>query len=430
MVCSISKDSSYMLEIKNSPGERYRACLDEKALEYTNVSFLFETKQFLLEVNNYEEVEKVCCQRLLDIPKNLRIELSAKNRIKLDERFINLNDHLIRKIWITTFEQQENIAIEIKFGTKILRWRKSYNYADYLDAFIKANDLFEQYKIAFKRIGENIVAQIIFSSNEKNISEAIFESSSILVECHKKIETDLLNNVSRESLIASFNFPEELKITCEQYLLYFAQFLQDLGINANPTIKEEAGKVLFSVTPTDDVEALDKIREALAIYLSLPSNPIPNSTGDRTVDMVLSGARANAKHLESQLELAIAKLQFKEATLELKDATIEQNHLALRQKDETIKELQEIVARGNIFQESLERVEINGEVVDESSLYRFSRTDDIEIEATPALDEKTEETRVGLVKFHEVTKLKDYGVSLDLPKAIRDLIDYFKRDKS
>ncbi len=78
----------------------------------------------------------------------------------------------------------------------------------------------------------------------------------------------------------------------------------------------------------------------------------------------------------------------------------------------------------------MERVEINGEVVDESSLYRFSRADDIEVEATPVLDEKAEETRVGLVKFHEVTKLKDYGVSLDLPKAIRDLIDYFKRDKS
>lgn len=227
----------------------------------------------------------------------------------------------------------------------------------------------------------------------------------------------------------SFIFPDEIKIHCEQYLLYFAQFLQDLGIKATSNLKEEAGKVLFSVTPTDDFEALDKIREALAIYLSLPSNPIPNSTGDRMVDMVLSGARANIKHLESQLELAIVKLQFKEATLELKDATIEQHQLTIRKKNETIRELQDIVARGNIFQESLEKVEINGEVIDEKNLYRFSREDDIEVEATPVLDEKAEETKVGLVKFHEVTKLKEYGVTFDLAKAIRDLIDYFRRDK-
>lgn len=146
--------------------------------------------------------------------------------------------------------------------------------------------------------------------------------------------------------------------------------------------------------------------------------------------MVLSGVRANAKHLESQLELAIAKLQFKEATLELKDATIEQNQLALRQRDNTIKDLKEMLARGNIFEESLEKIVINGKVVEETSLYRFSREDDVEVEVAPVLDENNDETRIGLVKFHEVTKLKDYGVSLDLPKAIRNLMDFFKRDKN
>lgn len=243
-------------------------------------------------------------------------------------------------------------------------------------------------------------------------------------------EKRLNDEKSKNTLGIGFDFPIELRVSCEQYLLYFAQFLRDLGLNATSNVKEVAGKVLFSVTPTDDFEALDKIREALDLYLSLPSNPISGSTGDRTVDMILSGARANVRYLESQLELAIAKIQFKEATLELKDATIEQNQFALRQKDETIRELKEIVSRGNIFQESLERVEINGEVIDEKSLYRFSREADIEVEATPVLDEKNEETKIGLVKFHEVSKLKDYGVTFDLPKAIRDLIDYFKRDKS
>jgi hypothetical protein len=283
---------------------------------------------------------------------------------------------------------------------------------------------------SWNRFDDEITSITFHYFKKYSIYKNIREYLDFLKDLHFQIVGRIENELNKNILNLTFNFPEELKVSCEQYLLYFAQFLRDLGINATPNLKEEAGKVLFSITPTDDIEALDKIREALAIYLSLSSNPIPHSTSDRTVDMILSGARANAKHLESQLELAVAKLQFKEATLELKDATIEQNHLALWQRDETIKDLKEMLAKGNIFEESLEKVDINGEVVEETSLYRFSREDDIEVVATPVLDENKKETKIGLVKFHEVTKLKDYGVSLDLPKAIRNLINYFKRDKN
>ncbi len=309
-------------------------------------------------------------------------------------------------------------------------WNFSFSFEDY---YVEFSRIFGTGYFAINQKDIKNYVELELSAIYSNLNYTLYDEILRAYQLIEKFHSEALERVlktSENEINAIFNFPEDLKVSCEQYLLYFAQFLQDLGINATSNLKEEAGKVLFSVAPTDDFEALDKIREALAIYLSLASNPIPNSTGDRMVDMVLSGARANAKHLESQLELAIAKLQFKEATLELKDATIEQHQLALRQKNETIKELQEIVSRGNIFEESLEKVEINGEVIEETSLYRFNREDDIEIEATPVLDEKNEETRVGLVKFHEVTKLKDYGVTLDLPKAIRNLIDYFKRDKN
>lgn len=324
-------------------------------------------------------------------------------------------------------------------------WKFPYSWDEYIKAFF---DIWNK-QIAYLKTDKDHIyyGKMIFELdlrfgsaypkikpilNDLVILEEIENNLEPIFEIHKQVISQLIDEQYRNSLLAAFYFPEQLKIPCEQYLLYFAQFLQDLGINATSNLTEEAGKVLFSVTPTDDKEALDKIREALAIYLSLASNPIPNSTGDRTVDMVLSGARANAKHLESQLELAVAKLQFKEAALELKDATIGQNQLAISQKDETIKELQEIISRGNIFEESLEKVEINGEVIEASDLYRFSRgeDDDIEVSATPILEEANEETKVGLVKFHDVTKLKDYGVSFDLPQAIRNLMKYFNRNKN
>jgi hypothetical protein len=337
-------------------------------------------------------------------------------------------------IFLEIDEKTQNEIVKITFylTPNLTFWSEPYSFADYFDKFetFCKMRITEQYEIFFEDTPalrlEYVVGKSI--SPIESILGLIYEDVKF---AHEESVEALIEQFSMNSLLGQFDFPAELKIPCEQYLLYFAQFLQDLGINATSNLTEEAGKVLFSVTPTDDKEALGKIREALAIYLSLASNPIPNSTGDRTVDMVLSGARANAKHLESQLELTVAKLQFKEATLELKDATIGQNQLALRQKDETIKELQEIISRGNIFEESLEKVEINGEVIEASDLYRFSRgeDDDIEISATPILEEANEETKVGLVKFHEVTKFKDYGASFDLPQLIRDLMKYFNRNK-
>lgn len=358
-----------------------------------------------------------------EFPKDCKIALHHLENFDCVEVAVEINTFVV-----SDFEENVNCSII----PNLSRWNNFYTFEEYKEIFsglAKKSNL----EIAFtKRLAKESLDLIVshnFTNNsiKDNLNFYIENLKGVHFEAIKSLETKKY----RDKINVTFNFPEELKVPCEQYLLHFAQFLRDLGINATSNLKEEAGKVLFSFTPTDDIEALEKIREALAIYLSFASNPIPHSTGDRTVDMVLSGARANAKHLESQLELAIAKLQFKEATLELKDATIEQHQLALRQKDETIKGLQEMVARGNIFEESLERIEVNGEEVDVASLYRFSRGDDdvIEVEAIPVLEETNEETKVGIVKFHEVTKLKDYGVSFDLPKAIRGLIDFFKRNK-
>jgi hypothetical protein len=59
----------------------------------------------------------------------------------------------------------------------------------------------------------------------------------------------------------------------EQYLLYFVQFLEDLGIHATADLQEQARGVLLTVTPQDGREALERIREALDVYLQIPRSP-------------------------------------------------------------------------------------------------------------------------------------------------------------
>jgi hypothetical protein len=124
-------------------------------------------------------------------------------------------------------------------------------------------------------------------------------------------------------------FPEEVRVPCEQYLLYFTKFLRDLGISSTANIKHEAGEVLFSVTPDSPNQALDKIRVALEIFLDLPKKEIV-IVPDEEFEIAMLKAKANIDHLNSQLSLAKAEVRFKEreihafeATLEAKDISIE-----------------------------------------------------------------------------------------------------------
>lgn len=123
----------------------------------------------------------------------------------------------------------------------------------------------------------------------------------------------------RDSLAVSFDFPEPIKTACEQYLLYFGQFLKDLGVSATTALTHETGQVLFTVTPTSREEALEKIRQALDLYLELPSSPISDSVNE---SIAVQRLESNVLRLRSDLRLAAAELQAKEATINAQNLMI------------------------------------------------------------------------------------------------------------
>jgi CheY-like chemotaxis protein len=134
---------------------------------------------------------------------------------------------------------------------------------------------------------------------------------------------------AEDSLVTLFRFPPGIRSCCSQYLLYFVQFLEDLGIKADSEIKEDAGRILFSVTPADGTSALGKIKEALEVYLDLPRNPEFNATADEFSDIAVSQLKANVFFLKSQLELAQAMLETKSATIEALNLTVYQHRQLL-----------------------------------------------------------------------------------------------------
>src|SRR5439155_25128131 len=119
----------------------------------------------------------------------------------------------------------------------------------------------------------------------------------------------------QNSITTFFSFPPEVRTACEQYLLYFSQFLEDLGIRAAAEIKEDAQRVLFSVTPMDGPSALKQVREALDVYLQLPT--MNELIGElQSTEMAVQQLQANVLHLRSQLILANAALVAKHAAIE------------------------------------------------------------------------------------------------------------------
>src|SRR6185369_100233 len=103
-------------------------------------------------------------------------------------------------------------------------------------------------------------------SPDKMIYEEILQAGERLRSILAAAERRILR-VRKDSLVTFFDFPEPFRSTCEQYLVYFIQFLEDLGILADSEIKSHAGSVMFSVTPRDGHSALVEIRKALDLYL-------------------------------------------------------------------------------------------------------------------------------------------------------------------
>jgi hypothetical protein len=155
----------------------------------------------------------------------------------------------------------------------------------------------------------------VFADGATTTGEQLANWNPIVAKFVELAVSEASKRISRDAVVAFFKFPPDVSTACQQYLLYFIQFLRDLGIDATADIHEEAHRVLFMVTPETGREALEQVQEALTIYLSLPtrSDLQTAAAGD---DVAIAQLRANVLHLRSQLALAAAVVRTKDAQIE------------------------------------------------------------------------------------------------------------------
>jgi hypothetical protein len=346
-----------------------------------------EDDGFSLDFNNKEDFDFVI--------KNLSELAERVNNVAI-ESYVNWNG--------VNVSVEVNFIISYRINSKISfneDWNWQFSRTEYLTEFARIQgsqavdvEFFHHDGLEIDDLNTSIEIYSYWDEEQETSTIELFKQNfSIINKFHQEAIERLTGNFTFNSITALFNFTEELKTACEQYLLYFAQFLKDLGINATSSLKEEAGKVLFSVTPTDDIEALDKIREALAVYLKLPESPIIYN--ESFAAMRLQQQIDNLHHSQRMAE---REIRSSERELRLAQTVIESQDKIILQKDSLIEQQSKIIDKitsKSIMMDSVENKE------------EFEKVfDGLEFGESKELKEK-----LG-IKFNPVTSLKSLGKKL------------------
>ena len=339
-----------MLEIRKENDGKQRLFVSGFKVENSTVTNFYE--HFDVTTESYETGKLVASRKIVEFSRANIAVVHFKNWCL----WTNLQNH----IFIGDLEHQlTDYGISFTFSPKLEHWKQSYSFSEYLalltTTFNGSNSFNGKLSPYDKEETEWFEIEFDIGNGESNLLNEILSREYLLRECHERVIKILAQNQVKNSISESFNFPEKLKVPCEQYLLYFAQFLRDLGIDANSNLKEEAGKVLFSVTPTDDVEALNKIREALALYLSLPSSPIVYDESFKSMRL-----QQQIENLEHSQKMAVREIQLAEKVITVQSQVIQEKNTIISQKDSTIEQQNKIIEKissKSIMVDSLENKE-------------------------------------------------------------------------
>ena len=274
------------------------------------------------------------------------------------------------------------IQLNFKVSWDFEKWKKSFSIEEFAKAMEKTLLEYKDKGLKWRQEDDEIVSNgchiscVDFNENE-TIKIVVERHLPLIKEIMKKVDILLVEQSREGSLVSFFDFPEQVKIPCEQYLIYFAEFLKNIGIDATTEISHKAGKVLFSVTPESKETALEQIREALDVYLQLPNHLNNISFMNMHMEPKEQQLIANIQHLNGQLMLANALAQTQngiirdqritiEQQLRIVDSTILQQSLLLDSKNDDSKDKEEILG-GSI---SLTNLEGKGFQVNLPSIYR------------------------------------------------------------
>lgn len=308
-----------VLELKlvedNNIFQSYQMVIDGSVIEKAEVTYRFITsmnkKVYEIRCFDKKYTNKIAENVLLESFRPL-IDVSLDYEVDWGDN-------------VSVYIRMEDSLIIFTCHPDLEKWNKRYTLQQYCNELAKEIDKTNDDRIKFKTYKEesyyvnSFEVTLPFDFTEGIVSYCIEYCSDIISNLHTNVIKTLAENLTTNSITLLFDFPADVRVPCEQYLLYFIQFLSDIGVKANSEISNDGHNTLFSVTPMDRDEALDKVRIALDAYLSLPASSVSCGLDG---DILTQRLVANISHLQGQLVLAQAVLQTKDATIHAQTHTI------------------------------------------------------------------------------------------------------------
>ena len=241
----------------------------------------------------------------------------------------------------TKIENRIEIGVYFYFNS----WKKQYSISEFTDILedrlIKhtyftlnkniilggspLNLTLSLYNIIITNLEDSEIPRNYINEISKILEPLIIE---IMEELDKKFKLDVYSTF--------FNFPLELKVACTQYLVYFAQFLIDLGIEVQTEIKDTPQGTFFSVIPQNKKDAIGNIKQLLNDFINAPGFDQFDIEISYQHNVAAIQWQANILHLKSQISFANTQIQMKDAIIQMKEATINSLNLSNYQLSEKI----------------------------------------------------------------------------------------------
>ncbi|MFG6097335.1 hypothetical protein SPB21_18870 [Leptothoe sp. ISB3NOV94-8A] len=261
--------------------------------------------------------------------------------------------------------------IEFKFEIDIVNWKKVWSLKEHFNNF---HSYINGYELKFNspedcgllgiqsdHSNTNPVEYDIFTTFINDYgSFTLKDFLNRCIEIFKKANSEVLDkyqsSLTTYSLTERFNFPPEVKTACEQYLLYFAEFLNDIaGIEVDTSLSPDGESTIFAVQPRNREEALDTIGQYLKAYLQFPGSELINKIQvSSDLSLQAQSLKIQVDNLKNQLDIANLKRQMIGAVIELKDQSIQDKNAEISRLGQQLQENQITI---RVLAESLQKKE-------------------------------------------------------------------------
>lgn len=297
---------------------KYRTLRVKVNGKYDKKSYVFKSYQ-----NNDEKKIIIYSQDIIDTILNETISYLLYEgigciEIPLDELYrpVTVEENDSAEIFIEKNLNKYSIGVRFQYDSEY--WKRGYSISEKVSNLSRITN--NKDKILFEiEDTETTLNGFTFYKDIESIDNILKNEIDVfmshIIEIFQE-SNELLKHRNRDIAYFEFNIDDSIKVACKQYLVYFTQFLEDIGISAKSELKDEINKILFEVVPSDKTIALKKIKECLEIYIQLidcKEIQVYNNYNN----IAIMQLKSNISHLNSQLMLANTIIEQQKISIDL-----------------------------------------------------------------------------------------------------------------